>query len=877
MTDFLFNLYLQESAGIDRRGEPIRIGVPLPRGLLQNASDLKVVEDGSRVLPLQSRTLDRWPDGSLKWVLLDFSASVTANSKATLTVFKDSSHSDTPPDRTGLSICQVRDMFTIDTGSAAFSVSQKGLGPFDSVVIAGRELIDSSGSGIHLLDRNGRNIPAKVESIAIEEEGPLRSTIKMDGNFLISSRERINFLSRLTFFAGLSTVLLEFQLHNPRAALHPGGLWDLGDPHSFHFSDLSLAMNTAAPVTELTWLAERNSLPQTGLFSNWSLYQDSSGGENWNCENHLDSKGRIAVSFPGYRVLRKDHVQENILAEGKRAAPWVKLATRSGWFSAAVNQFWQNFPKALRVENGKLSVGIFPAENVFGFELQPGEKKRHTLYLDFGRPEDETIISRFQYPLDVFADPEWIETSGAISSFTVHQSDSNGYLSYIGNVVEGPHSFFSKREIIDEFGWRNFGDLYADHEAVNHKGPGKFISHYNNQYDFIYGAAVHFLRTGDGRWAELMRDCARHTIDIDIYHTDDDKPAYNHGLFWHTDHYRNAATCSHRSYSRNTLKELGNVDYGGGPANEHNYSSGLLHYYFLTGDPEGRAAVLELGEWVLAMDDGALSPLGLIDDGPTGLASQTAGSDYHGPGRGPGNCLNTLIDAYRLTNSRLFFSKAEELIQRCIHPKDDIALRGLDDPEHRWSYLAFLQILGKYLDFKLELGETDYCFHYARESLLHYADWMVENEVPYKDVLHKVEIPTETWPAQDIRKCHVLHFAAKYCQPASRAKYSERAEFFIERCIEDLLSFETAMLTRPLVILSVFGYTHAFFQNQGRIIDFPSYSYDFGSPISFLPQKMRLGHSLKKKAGVVSNLCSRIFAKQYHGILSRIAAYRKTT
>ena len=46
---------------------------------------------------------------------------------------------------------------------------------------------------------------------------------------------------------------------------------------------------------------------------------------------------------------------------------------------------------------------------------------------------------------------------------------------------------------------------------------------------------------------------------------------------------------------------------------------------------------------------------------------------------------------------------------------------------------------------------------------------MVENEVPYKEVLHKVDIPTETWPAQDIRKCHVLHLADRYSMPSDRA------------------------------------------------------------------------------------------------------------
>ena len=367
-----------------------------------------------------------------------------------------------------------------------------------------------------------------------------------------------------------------------------------------------------------------------------------------------------------------------------------------------------------------------------------------------------------------------------------------------------------------------------------------------------------------------MREGARHTIDIDIYHTDEDKAAYNHGLFWHTDHYRDAGACTHRSYTRKTLEKRASGNHGGGPCNEHNYTSGLLHYFYLTGDPEARDAVLELAQWVISMDDGSQTLLGLIDDGPTGLASSTETRDYHGPGRGPGNSINALLDAYRLTNSRRFLSKAEDLLQRCIHPKDDIEARNLDDPEHRWSYLVFLQVLGKYLDTKADLGEMDYYFHYARESLLHYAGWMVENEVAYKDVLYKVDIPTETWPAQDIRKCHVLHIAGKYGMPSNRGKYSERAQFLFDRCLNDLMSFDTAFLTRPLVILTVYGFVHSYFQKQGCGADYSGHGYDFGSPSSFLPQRARLVPALMRKARVAGRLSAIILAAKFHRIRTRI-------
>src|SRR5262249_47918389 len=43
---------------------------------------------------------------------------------------------------------------------------------------------------------------------------------------------------------------------------------------------------------------------------------------------------------------------------------------------------------------------------------------------------------------------------------------------------------------------------------------------------------------------------------------------------------------------------------GGGPANEHNYTTGLMLHYFLTGSAASRAAVLELAPWVIDVDAG---------------------------------------------------------------------------------------------------------------------------------------------------------------------------------------------------------------------------------------------------------------------------------
>lgn len=856
---FTAGIHVKESRGFPRAGEPIRIGIPFPRGLVFYPNDVAVLDQDSQWIPHQLRVLAWWSDRSVKWLLVDALVTVGAHKNAVLRLGRRTSATDAVRRDAAsvLEIAEEADYLLVDTGSGQFRLSRASSGLFQAVRLGSTELLAAAGCDARLRTADGREHAPVVERVFVEENGPVTASILVEGGFTDGGwRIPLHFKSRMRFVAGSALVRIEFQIRNPQAAHHPGGLWDLGDGGSSTFRDLSIRLYPQSPVQDVQWYTEDPGDMQRGDYKYFSLYQDSSGGENWDSPNHIDFASKPTVSFSGYRVTAGSTDERRLVGEGQRATPFLRISTDGGWIAATTKNFWQNFPKALRIEDNVLSIGLFPSECRACFELQGGEQKRHVVYLDFGLPVNESGISRLQHPIEVSVDPAWVEQSAAIPWFVCAERDANQtYLDYINHIVEGPNSFFRKREIVDEYGWRNFGDLYADHEAIRHCGPKPMVSHYNNQYDFIYGAGVQFLRTGDRRWFQLMDEAAQHTIDIDIYHTDEDRPVYNHGLFWHTDHYKDAGTCTHRTYSR---RNAGAEDYGGGPSNEHNYTSGLLLYFCLTGDQEARGAVVELADWVVTMDDGAQTILGLVDEGPTGWASKTVSLLYHKPGRGAANSINALMDAYELTADRRYFGQTELLIQRCIHPRDDIATLNLDEPEYRWSYLVFLQVLGKYLDTKVSFGEIDYYFYYARDSLLHYAHWMMINEVPYKDILHKVEIPTETWPAHDIRKSHVLHLAARYGPSSAKSAFHGKASFFFERCLSDVLSFATAWTTRPLVILTVCGYVQAYFEKHLHFgPEFARHGYEFGCCKEFVPQRERVTSAISAKLRIVGmEVCS---------------------
>ncbi len=830
---------------------PVTTGIPWPRGKLFDLQKLVLCDAHGTAVALQSRALDRWPDGSGRWVLLDWIA------KAGAAPYYVSAGEPAAVAGPVVKVAERNGVVIVDTGAARFQLGDSSE-LFSFKWLSGREEC-SCGLSIAEEGEADHAIPSYQPAnnrIEVESSGSQRCCVRVFGELtkLASVMQPLVVIeTRFYFFAGSSAVRIEFTLRNPRRATHPGGLWDLGDTGSVHLRDVSLSfcmMHTEAEGT--IRCSPEVGTPAEKFIPRFELYQDSSGGENWRSSNHLNRKREVPTRVRGYRLLAKPQA-----AEGLRATPIVTLANGAHAVGVAVPQFWQNFPMAVEATNDALTLRLLPKQFGNLHELQGGEQKTWTFAVAFGADATAEQLEWFRTPARAFASPKWYCASGALPYLTPRADDPNvDYLKLVDAAIEGTDTFDHKREKIDEYGWRHFGDIYGDHEAVYHDGPEPMVSHYNNQYDAVAGFAYQFLRSGNLVWLRHMQELAQHVIDIDIYHTTQDKSAYNGGLFWHTYHYAAADTGTHRSYPRSLLQMKGMPGLdpnsekakrskhiyaaGGGPANEHNYTTGLMLHYFLTGSEQAREAALGLARWVIDLDDGNKTIFRWLSRANTGYASQSRDAGYHGPGRGSGNSLSVLLDGHRLSGDAAFLAKAEQLVRRCIHPADNVPKRNLLDVENRWFYTIFLQALGKYLDHKAERGQLDATYAYARASLLHYARWMADNEVPTLSRPEILEYPNETWAAQDMRKCEVFQFATKHAVGSERDRFRERADFFFRDAVARLTASPTRTLARPVVLMLSYGYAHAHFQAHPNEAAPPPASApsDFGAPQVFVPQKV---------------------------------------
>lgn len=815
------HLRLEPPDRVPRPSEAFTAGIALPPGWSADPSTLHLAGPDGSAAPLQARVVERWPDGSARWVLLDFQSAVSGPTPLRL----DSRDAAAPPVN-GIVVAESAGGAIVTTGAATFTFAAGTASPLAGMSIDGVPAIDGARTRLVAETPDGGSLVVHFDRVIVEERGPMRAAIAMHGR--VQANVALNVTVRFELAAGHAAAKVRLVLHNPRAASHPGGFWELGDAGSVLLRRLALEVACAGgPGLVRAVVSVDRDASYEDLATPLRLQQESSGKPNWRSPVHVNRDGHVALRYPGYRLTAGG---EN--REGGQACPIVGVGRDGHAVVATSRLFWEVFPKAYTVgADGILGIELLP-EAGDPHELQGGERFTHEWVLGCGDIDAGTLHA-YRSPSIVSIDPAWWAVSGAVPHFVPVLDPDALYERLVRAAVDGADTFGHKRDRIDEYGWRHFGDLYADHENGPDGGDAPIVSHYNNQYDAAFGLIVQFMRGGDPRFWDLGRDLATHVAHVDVYWTDEDKSAYNGGLFWHTSHYLDAGLATHRTYPRAQK-------YGGGPSVEHNYSGGLLLHHFLTGDPWSREAVLRLARWTLEMDDGRLTVFRFLSRRPTGLASLTATADYHGPGRGVANAVQTLLNAWRLTGEARWLAKAEELIARAIHPDDDLEARQLLDTERRWSYTVFLQALGRYLDTMREADLDRPLCAYARASLLHYARWMAAHEYPYLDKPEILEFPNETWAAQDMRKAEVFDLAARHASDArERARFVERACFFYDSSLSSLAGWATRTFTRPVVLLLSYGFAHLWHECHRHALPLrgPASDGRFGAPARFVGQK----------------------------------------
>ncbi len=568
---------------------PFSVGLPLPKGAFWPKQKLQLVTGSGEAVISSVTPISLWDDKSIRWCQVDGYSEQLESQKYFLTEAQASLFikQDCCFEEDNKFILKSKDLtFQVATDSflSLKQITDANIAPLD---ISPLFSLTEKCSNFTLINSA---LLTKTSSC----NHPIYATLKQQYRAQVDEGKKyLNVVVEYKLDYPSNQLKINLSIHNPMPLIQKNGQWDLGNENSIELSSFGLKLSL--PNSAFSVADSNINSGEFRRFDQWSLRINNSGGENWQSKNHVDKNGVVPKTERGAEIVEVTN-QQTRKHSTLRPSPVFDLSNQAQRFVIDINHMWEKFPLQVAAYNNDIDVNFCDDSAASPIELQPGEIKFHSLSIVLLQATSNTAPNLSSPALTL--NPDIVCNANTIPWLTT--SIAQGPLNDIVNLgLTGARNFFAKREAVDEFGWRNFGDIYADHEAVGHTGEDIFVSHYNNQYDPLQGFLKQWLISGDSRWKKLADELFEHIVNIDIYHTELDKQEYNGGLFWHTDHYVEAETATHRTYSKRQKTGVYEDHAGaGGPGSHHCYSSGLALYSQLTGNESAKNAVIKLGNWI---------------------------------------------------------------------------------------------------------------------------------------------------------------------------------------------------------------------------------------------------------------------------------------
>lgn len=178
-------------------------GVPWPKGRHAKGTSFALTTATGEEVPLQSWPLATWPDGSLKWT----AHAIPAGTAAADYELKPG---NTAAPQRALTAKESGDGIAIDTGVVVARVAKKGASLLPVVTREGREILRN---GRLVLLRSGapdgtapETFSGEIAKVTLEQSGPIRAVVKIEGRHRGGAREFLPFVVRLYFHAGSEQV-----------------------------------------------------------------------------------------------------------------------------------------------------------------------------------------------------------------------------------------------------------------------------------------------------------------------------------------------------------------------------------------------------------------------------------------------------------------------------------------------------------------------------------------------------------------------------------------------------------------------------------------------------------------------------------------------
>lgn len=341
-------LEISAPGGIPAPGFPVRQGLPFPPGKVADPGALRLQTLDEGAVPVQKTVLNRWPDGSLRWVLADF---VLRPGTGTLDLAFQRDWARMPA---GPNISEIDGGLRIVYGQLRFDAGAPML--VRNLRYRNHPGIQRLGLG---LETGGEILSGAAHYMEVLDEGPIRTTVLLEGIFDGTDRYLGRFSLYIDVFSGLPYVRCWLRLINDGDASLP-------------VSGLLFSLVLEDPADEFILNGKK-------MGSEFEFFQE-------NKNTQISSDNDINEQDPAY-VAWKGH-------------------------ALTVRDFRERFPKAIAAVDGVLALDLI-AGGERPVTLTPGEANSHEIWLAL-EDTDPAGLARVVAQPPVLASPAYFCAAGAL-------------------------------------------------------------------------------------------------------------------------------------------------------------------------------------------------------------------------------------------------------------------------------------------------------------------------------------------------------------------------------------------------------------------------------------------------------------------------------
>ena len=577
-------VHLQEEADVRRSRTPITFGFPLPEGAVFDLKHLRVLSPGRREVPAQFTATAFWPDDSLKWVLVDFTAALARKGKAVYSIEVGAlvRRADAS---SRLRVDETAEAVTVVTGPLKAVIGKRRFNVFrgiwldkngDALFSQEERVAAYVSEGIRLVDEKGKRLNTsarKPASIVIEEQGPQKVVIRVAGKYAApGGSSYMDYIVRLIFRAG-----------SPRVTVHHTQIDTYLKTEFADITSLTMPLELDGGLTHATAFVPR---------PNGSLAKRDSP---------------LAGGRP-FKIFQSDERTFSLrsgtsISGGKRYSGVVQVEGPRAKVGVVIHEMWQRWPKAFEANPRELVVGILPKQpsRLYGrqmphylqFPLCEGKYRfkwgisfSTRVTFDFsGTIKPAELAADADHPSVAVLPAAWYAETMALGRVPVPFGKQFAQWDQFVETCYKGH--MANKQRAREYGYFNYGDWYG--ERGRNWG--------NNEYDTAHSFFMQFARTGNRDYFRHALAAARHQADTDCVH------AYPDPFYVGANHEHSIGHTG--TWSQHPKHATWSYGYSGGTwaANGHTWAKGMMEAWHLHGEARVMEACIGLGEhiaWAMA-------------------------------------------------------------------------------------------------------------------------------------------------------------------------------------------------------------------------------------------------------------------------------------